>query len=187
MAARGTRVRRAELGDAEAAAQLMITARRAAIPAILAPVRSDAGIQAWFTEYVLAEQEVWLAIDGLVIEAVLVLTAGWIEQLYVDPAKTNRGHGSMLVDHAKATGDGELQLWTFASNVGAQRFYERHGFVEIERTDGDNEESEPEIKYRWRRNDRLVADLTDEAAAQNFSNPASPMSSTSICPESTLR
>jgi len=43
-----------------------------------------------------------------------------------------------------------LQLWTFASNAGAQRFYDRHGFVETRRTDGrDNEEGLPDILYVW--------------------------------------
>ncbi len=43
-----------------------------------------------------------------------------------------------------------LQLWTFASNVRAQRFYERHGFVVVERTDGSgNEEKAPGLRYRW--------------------------------------
>jgi ribosomal protein S18 acetylase RimI-like enzyme len=32
----------------------------------------------------------------------------------------------------------------------AQRFYERHGFVETRRTDGrDNEEGTPDILYVW--------------------------------------
>ncbi len=36
------------------------------------------------------------------------------------------------------------------SNRGAQRFYERHGFVEIGRTDGtDNEERAPDIQYAY--------------------------------------
>jgi ribosomal protein S18 acetylase RimI-like enzyme len=44
-----------------------------------------------------------------------------------------------------------LRLWTFASNTPAQRFYERHGFVEMDRTDGqDNEERAPDILYTWR-------------------------------------
>jgi hypothetical protein len=39
-------------------------------------------------------------------------------------------------------------VWTFASNLGAQRYYERHGFVAVERTDGrDNEERAPDIRY----------------------------------------
>jgi hypothetical protein len=33
---------------------------------------------------------------------------------------------------------------------GAQRFYLRHGFVEVERTDGaGNEEHAPDIQYGW--------------------------------------
>jgi hypothetical protein len=31
--------------------------------------------------------------------------------------------------------------------AGAQCFYERHGFVETRRTEGDNEEGAPDILY----------------------------------------
>jgi len=42
-------------------------------------------------------------------------------------------------------------LWTFVSNVRAQRFYERHGFTVAERTDGSgNEEKAPDLRYVWR-------------------------------------
>jgi hypothetical protein len=40
--------------------------------------------------------------------------------------------------------------WTFVSNEGAQRFYRRHGFHEVERTDGTrNEEGAPDILFAW--------------------------------------
>jgi ribosomal protein S18 acetylase RimI-like enzyme len=36
------------------------------------------------------------------------------------------------------------------TNERAQRFYERHGFTEVERTDGsDNEERAPDIQYAY--------------------------------------
>jgi hypothetical protein len=42
-------------------------------------------------------------------------------------------------------------LWTFQVNGPARRFYERHGFIAVERTDGHgNEEREPDIGYIWR-------------------------------------
>jgi hypothetical protein len=42
-------------------------------------------------------------------------------------------------------------FWTFESNVRAQRFYERQGFVAARRTDGrDNEEGAPDILFVWR-------------------------------------
>lgn len=79
----------------------------------------------------------------------MVLSAGWIEQLYLAPGWTGRGIGARLVRHAQDLAVGPLELWTFASNLGAARFYERHGFVQVDRTDGDNEEGEPDIRYRW--------------------------------------
>ena len=42
-----------------------------------------------------------------------------------------------------------MQLWAFQSNTGALRFYERHGFVAVEETDGDNEEGAPDLRMRW--------------------------------------
>ena len=36
------------------------------------------------------------------------------------------------------------------TNIGAQRFYQRHGFVVAETTDGSqNEEKEPDIRLVW--------------------------------------
>src|SRR3954464_1878169 len=74
--------------------------------------------------------------------------ARWVDQLYVAPAMTGRGIGAQLLSVAKRERPGELRLWTFASNTAAPRFYERHGFVEMDRTDGqDNEEPALDILY----------------------------------------
>ena len=84
--------------------------------------------------------------------ALLVLRGDWIDQLYVDPDLTGRGIGAELLGLAKRERPRGLRLWTFVSNRGAQRFYERHGFSEIERTDGSgNEEQAPAIQYVWKR------------------------------------
>jgi putative acetyltransferase len=75
---------------------------------------------------------------------------GWIDQLYVLPARQNRGAGRSLLQVAKAASP-ELMLWTFQRNLAARRFYERHGFVPVSETDGSrNEEREPDVLYRWR-------------------------------------
>jgi ribosomal protein S18 acetylase RimI-like enzyme len=56
----------------------------------------------------------------------------------------------MLVDLAKDLRPGGLALWTFQSNVRAQAFYARHGFVEVRRTDGAaNEEKTPDVRMVW--------------------------------------
>jgi putative acetyltransferase len=82
------------------------------------------------------------------IGALLVLGGSWIEQLYVDPQHAGQGLGSQLVEHAQSRRS-FLQLWTFQSNLGARRFYDRHGFLPKETTDGDNEEGAPDIRFEW--------------------------------------
>jgi hypothetical protein len=40
----------------------------------------------------------------------------------------------------------------FAANAPARAFYEKHGFVAVEATDGSrNEAGAPDIRYRWSR------------------------------------
>jgi GNAT superfamily N-acetyltransferase len=63
------------------------------------------------------------------------------------PARSRR---LAWIELAKRERPDGLRLWTFASNLRAQRFYERHGFVEAQRTDGrGNEERAPDILYVW--------------------------------------
>lgn len=146
----GTVVRPARPDEAGAAAEVWLGSRRAAFPAIPAPAHDDADVRRWFAEELFGGgREVWVAEDGVALVAVLVLHGTWLEQLYVAPGHTGRGVGSALVGVAKA-GRPFLQLWAFQSNAGARRFYERHGFVAVQTTDGDNEEGEPDVRYEWR-------------------------------------
>jgi GNAT superfamily N-acetyltransferase len=145
-------VRRGELDDADLAADLWLRARRAAVPAIPAPAHTGDEVRSWFRVHVAGELELWVAeSEHGDLVGILVLEGEWIDQLYVDPANTGRGIGLLLLDVAKRERPNRLQLWTFVSNSGAQRFYERHGFVEIRRTSGaDNEEHAPDILYAYR-------------------------------------
>ena len=81
----------------------------------------------------------------------MVLHDGELSQLYLDPDWRGRGLGDRFVALAKEGGPGGLDLWTFLVNKPAHRFYERHGFVAVEHTDGSgNEEREPDLRYVWR-------------------------------------
>jgi ribosomal protein S18 acetylase RimI-like enzyme len=144
-----TRIRRASPEEWPQVATALIAARRAAVPSVPPPVHSDEQMTLWVRDVLMVTQEVWVADSAGRIVAVMALSDGWIDQLYVDAAWTGRGIGSALVQHAKEGSAGCLDLWTFVSNAGAQRFYERHGFREVARTEGDNEEGEPDIRYRW--------------------------------------
>ena len=142
-------IRRATTADAAAVAEVWLRSRKASVPAIPAPVHTDDEVRAWFAEVVLAERETWVAeVDGAVV-GLLVLDGPWVDQLYVDPAATGQGLGSELIERAKAQRPDRLDLWTFQANTGARRFYEHHGFVEVARTDADNEEGEPDVHVRW--------------------------------------
>ncbi len=130
-------------------AEVWLRSRQASVPAIPAPVHSDDEVRAWFAEVVLPERETWVAeVDGAVV-GLLVLEDDDVDQLYVDPSMTGQGVGSRLLDRAKERRPTGLVLWTFQTNLGARRFYARHGFVEVARTDGDNEEGAPDIRLAW--------------------------------------
>jgi GNAT superfamily N-acetyltransferase len=143
-------LRRAGAADARAAADVWLRSRRAAVPAVPAPVHPDDEVRKHFATVLVATMETWLAeADGVVV-AVLVLDDAEVEQLYVDPDWQRGGIGSDLIRLAQDRRPGGLALWTFQSNLGARRFYERHGFVAVARTDGSaNEERAPDVRYVW--------------------------------------
>jgi GNAT superfamily N-acetyltransferase len=106
----------------------------------------------YFSDVIFVNSEVWLAeSDDSRLVGVMVLHEGWLEHLYLDAEWTGRRIGSRLVELAKHLSPDGLQLWAFVSNAAACRFYERHGFVAVEQTDGSgNEEHAPDVRYRWR-------------------------------------
>ena len=56
-----------------------------------------------------------------------------IDSLFVDPAVHGRGIGTMLMDAFDAQGSGELTVEVNEQNHSARRFYQRRGFLVIER------------------------------------------------------
>lgn len=94
------------------------------------------------------EYDVWVAAAKGELAGLMALRQpDWLEHLYIDSAFTGQGLGSRFVELAKQELSGGVQLWTFQSNVRARCFYERHGFVPVQWTDGDNEEREPDVRY----------------------------------------
>ncbi len=145
---RGVEIARAMPADAASVADIWLRTRKASIPEIPAPVHTDDEVKAFFLGVVLRSMETWVAVEERMV-GLLVLDGGWVDHLYVDPPHQGRGIGAALLRHARIRRPSGLQLWTFQSNAGAQRFYERHGFVAVETTDGDNEEGAPDVRYQW--------------------------------------
>jgi GNAT superfamily N-acetyltransferase len=136
--------------DAAAVADVWLRSFDAALPTVRR-AHPDHEVLGWVRDVLLLLYDSWLAeADGAVV-GVLALSPGWLEQLYLDPAWRGRGIGDRFVELAKRRQPSGLQLWTFLVNGPARRFYERHGFVAVESTDGaGNEEREPDVRYVWR-------------------------------------
>ena len=141
--------RRAEQADYGTATEVLLRSRHASVPAIPPLAHLDEEVKAYFVGTAMPVAEVWVAEVDDAVSGVLVLNGNWIEQLYVDPDWTDQGLGTALIERAKVECPEVLDLWTFKSNRRAQRFYERHGFRAVGGTNGDNEEGEPDIHYRW--------------------------------------
>ncbi|MDN0194893.1 GNAT family N-acetyltransferase [Streptomyces sp. S.PNR 29] len=145
------RLRRAAGQDAAASADVWLRSFAAALPAVVRP-RSDDEVRAYFRDVLVPLRETWVAEtagDGVI--GVMVLDEGELSQLYLAPEWRGHGLGDRFVALAKQRRPHALSLWTFQVNKPAHRFYERHGFVAVEWTDGSgNEEREPDVRYLWR-------------------------------------
>jgi GNAT superfamily N-acetyltransferase len=145
-------IRRAEISEGDQLAALMLQVRLDNTGSIPPPLHPLDDMCRWMRDVVFARYEVWVAEAGRELVGVLVLgRPDWIEHLYVDSSSTGRGLGSRFLALARDELGGDVQLWTFQSNAGARRFYERHGFVAVQATDGDNEEQAPDVRYLLRR------------------------------------
>jgi GNAT superfamily N-acetyltransferase len=103
-----------------------------------------------YREHVFAVCEVTVAErEGAVVGFLAVEAGGRVDALYLDAAARGQELGRALVAAAKAARPGGLSLWTFLANEGARRFYAREGFVEVRRTEGENEEGLPDVLLAW--------------------------------------
>ena len=141
-------LRKLDLGDMDQAAHVLRLAFNERLPWI-ADLHTNEEDRAYFRGRVFAACTIWGALDGDDLVGFIAVRDGWIDHLYVLPVWQRQGLGSSLLAVAKA-GGGVFRLWTFQRNNGARRFYEAHGFVAEEETDGSgNDEREPDVLYKW--------------------------------------
>ena len=144
-------LRHARPEDADAVANVLIESRRAFLP--FAPsAHPEHEVRAWVRDVLLPCSEVMVFERNGVIVAALATSASaeanWIDQLYVLPGYTDQGIGSLLLLQAHSWLKRPIRLYTFQQNLAARRFYERHGYVTIEFTDGQgNEERCPDVLF----------------------------------------
>jgi GNAT superfamily N-acetyltransferase/chorismate mutase len=142
-------LRPAEVADADAVAEIHLASRRvAAMPPLSHPAEE---VREWLGDRVLrSDDEVWLAEVAQTPVGYARLSNDWLSDLYVVPRHHRHRVGTALLDLVKARRPDGFCLWVFEMNVPARAFYERHGLVELERTDGrGNQEKSPDIKMAW--------------------------------------
>lgn len=136
-------------GDLPAVAEVHLAARAAAAPQMPPLVHGREEVLAFHTALDLSQRDLWVAETEQVVGYV-ELKADWLDDLYVRPDHQGRGIGGALLDLAKSLRPDGFCLWVFEANQAARRFYQRHGLVELETTDGsDNEERAPDVRMAW--------------------------------------
>lgn len=142
------KLRRARASDADEIADVYAASFR--LLTFLPMLHAIDGYRWFIANMILNECEVTVAEDESGIAAFLARQGEEVRLLYTRPDRIGMGAGTQLVDAAKATGIGALELWCFQANQRARRFYEARGFHAIRFTDGaQNEERMPDIRYRW--------------------------------------
>ena len=98
-----------------------------------------------------ARGPIWGAFDGAELVGHMALETGWIEHLYVEPARQGQGIGRELVGIAQRDSD-VLELWTYQANTRARGVYEAAGFLAVEfGIDPGDPGRAPNVRYRWNR------------------------------------
>ncbi|MFL5680568.1 MAG: GNAT family N-acetyltransferase [Chloroflexota bacterium] len=143
-------IRRATDADADAVADVWLVSFHTALPTVRL-AHTDDEVRDWIRSSMIPDTETWVADAGGEIVGLMSLGADELDQLYIRPDWRGRGLGDRFVALAKARRPHGLSLYAFQVNVVACRFYERHGFEVVDRSDGErNEEKEPDVRYAWR-------------------------------------
>ncbi len=103
-----------------------------------------------YLKSIAAHNQVYLALDEATDQVVGLLAVGGseLDQLYIHVDYQGLGIGTRLLNLAKELSPGTLQLYTFAVNQPAQRFYEKHGFTIIGRG-VEQQSGMADIRYEW--------------------------------------
>lgn len=141
-------VRPARADEADTIADVFISSFRGLT--FLPYLHTDDEIRAWIRTEMFPQHEVWVAEIGASVVGFAALTGDLLGHLYVHPDTQNRGVGTALFNRITEQRPSGFRFWVFQRNVGARRFYERHGCGLVELTDGSrNEEHEPDALYEW--------------------------------------
>jgi len=144
--------RTARDADAARVADVYLASRKTYLA--YAPLaHSDEDVRRWVRNTLIPTGSVTVGLQGNEIVGMMATSideqgCAWIDHLYLAPSSAGQGIGSALLMRALQSLPRPVRLYTFEENLGARRFYERHGFLPITYGDGsDNEEGCPDLLY----------------------------------------
>jgi GNAT superfamily N-acetyltransferase len=98
----------------------------------------------------LETHEVWVDDEAGALRGFATIS-DMLDHFYLDPPAFGTGVADALFEHVQSRRPDGFTFWVFQQNTRARRFYERHGAVVLELTDGaHNEERTPDALYEWR-------------------------------------
>ncbi len=112
-------------------------------------VHTAVGVRGYYREVMFTEREMFVTGEQGVTGFLALQGPDMVGALYVAEGARGQGAGTSLLDCAKVLRPRGLKLWTFVENTPARAFYQKNGFVEAGRTDGDNEEGLADILFVW--------------------------------------
>lgn len=144
------KIRLATLNDYSVCAEIHMSVR--AHMAYLPPdLHTAEETHEWMRDVVFRSERVWVAEHAGRIVGYASADGEFLNNLYVLTEHQSRGVGTALLAAVMEHSRDGVKLWTFEPNRAAIRFYERHGFVTIQRTDRHtNEENVPDRLMVWR-------------------------------------
>lgn len=152
---RGTRrepvaIRDQASSDLDAIVELWIAAWTAGMPEIDFEARRD-----WFTRHLADSQAAGArmlvaTIDDAIVGFVMIDPAkGYLDQIAVDPDRSEEGIGSLLLGAAKRLSPQGIDLHVNTANHPAIRFYEKNGFLVAGEATNPNS-GRPVYTMHWR-------------------------------------
>jgi GNAT superfamily N-acetyltransferase len=147
-------MRSAEKSDAAEIAALYLASRKL-LSAYAQLVHSDNAIVDWIENRLIPDGGVTVAVLKNRMIGMCATSQhdgfNWVDQLYVHPQHIGQRVGTTLLMHTLQKLQSPIRLYTFQANAGASCFYERHGFVAIQFSDGaNNEERVADILYEYK-------------------------------------
>ena len=112
------------------------------------PPPTDAVRERWRREFTAKPESFVVAEEGEVV-AVAIVAPPWIHALHVLPAWWGKGVASELhrfaLHQVAAAGEQEALIRVWAQNARARRFWEKHGWTQLEWTERAQDPPHPEI------------------------------------------